>query len=945
MDLTKENLLRRFFFNRVDLVAVSVKDHIFPVYGDFKSHQYLSGLIDSHLNGGTTELLRRSKNNQTITKELGTVRLGAYTPDTNNQSKWACIDFDGGSHSVALANPWECLEKTQSILQNCGIFGYAELSGSGTGYHLWIFSSTPISATAWRKLCFKALSANIYNTISGEAVDIYSNKGIEVFPKCECLSSIDAVGNAVFLPFWYNAEGNCQFYANSREALDIEEFTCIEEYQVEEYISDFSYPQYITPQYESRPKDNSEVTEWQQWRNKVLPLLDLNKIYGDIIVDSYNGEFVEWLKARDIFSEGGDKRPSAGIATGRNGVPRGTYHSFITNNNLSVFDYIRETGVVESHIEACRYIGNSVGISCPESKSPKTYSKEERIAKTSPGSIKPEDIEAGVPREYNRPTGSELPQVQFNQRQFRDVVSDAWAALYECNTRHKQIFLYNYTLISLQKSEFGLPRISPLGEDELYGFVTRSASWMFDTRGVWQDMAPPKTIVQDMLASKHDIKEKFPKIKFITGIPTFGPNGQLVLETGHHPKSGIYYSPTLEVTSPPDSPTIQNVEDAKQLLLKDLLLDFPFVTASDLAHMLAAFILPFVRPMISGPTPIHLIEAPVAGSGKSKLCSLITILVEGHTIQARNLPSGNDEVRKMLVSELLTGKPVISLDNMSEKKKIDSAALATIVVSNSYADRLLGSSQMIDVYNTAVWLMTGNNPTLSSEISRRCIRVRIDPKMDQPWKRTGFKHENPEGYALEHRAELITAILTLVQYWISQGAKRSRKSLGSFEEWAAIIGGILEACGVIGFLDNLDAMYDEADMDGQSLRLFVAKWYEKFGETHHSMTELMQLADDNCLLDEVMGEGAPRTRLTKLTNFIRENKDRTIGTLVIQRIADSFKLTQTKPILKKANIEEMREVHESRVEAAEEPRQSSVVMARSASVLDLDDSNLFNDEE
>jgi len=48
-------------------------------------------------------------------------------------------------------------------------------------------------------------------------------------------------------------------------------------------------------------------------------------------------------------------------------------------------------------------------------------------------------------------------------------------------------------------------------------------------------------------------------------------------------------------------------------LFNELLGDFPFVDEASRAHTLALMLEPFVRPLIKGPTPLYLIDAPTRG--------------------------------------------------------------------------------------------------------------------------------------------------------------------------------------------------------------------------------------------------------------------------------------------------------------------------------------------
>ena len=225
--------------------------------------------------------------------------------------------------------------------------------------------------------------------------------------------------------------------------------------------------------------------------------------------------------------------------------------------------------------------------------------------------------------------------------------------------------------------------------------------------------------------------------------PAFGKDGRLISDSGYHPQDRLWLFPDASLTVPevPVEPTPEQITAARSLLLDDLFVDFPFATAADRAHAVAAVVLPFIRRMIDGPTPIHLVEAPTMGSGKGLLTNLISIVTTGKTCDARTIPEQEDEVRKMLTAELMQGRPIILLDNISDKRKLESQALASIITAPRWTDRYLGVTDMVTVPNNALWLMTGNNPKLSDEMSRRCVRARIDPRVDRPWLRAKFKHK------------------------------------------------------------------------------------------------------------------------------------------------------------------------------------------------------------
>jgi putative DNA primase/helicase len=64
--------------------------------------------------------------------------------------------------------------------------------------------------------------------------------------------------------------------------------------------------------------------------------------------------------------------------------------------------------------------------------------------------------------------------------------------------------------------------------------------------------------------------------------------------------------------------------------------DFPFVEDADRAHTIALFLLPFVRELIEGPTPLHLIHKPAPGTGGSLLAQAINLAATGAPLDVMN---------------------------------------------------------------------------------------------------------------------------------------------------------------------------------------------------------------------------------------------------------------------------------------------------------------------
>jgi hypothetical protein len=165
---------------------------------------------------------------------------------------------------------------------------------------------------------------------------------------------------------------------------------------------------------------------------------------------------------------------------------------------------------------------------------------------------------------------------------------------------------------------------------------------------------------------------------------------------------------------------------------------------------------------------------------------------------------------------------------------------------------------------------------------RRCVRIRIDPKTDRPWKRAGFKHHPLQLWVGEHRAELVRACLVLGRAWIAAGRPMGAAKLGSFDEYAAIMSGILGVIGVPGFLDNAEELYEAADDSSSAWREFVSEWVVEFGSKRWlTPKDVRELCIKKSLLLDVLGDKSERSQVTKLGAALASKRDCVFGELTI----------------------------------------------------------------
>jgi hypothetical protein len=183
--------------------------------------------------------------------------------------------------------------------------------------------------------------------------------------------------------------------------------------------------------------------------------------------------------------------------------------------------------------------------------------------------------------------------------------------------------------------------------------------------------------------------------------------------------------------------------------------------------------------------------------------------------------------------------------------------------------------------------LTGNNIDLSDELIRRCVRIRIDPGVECAWRRSAFKHKHIEAWAKQHRDELVHAALVLVQAWIASGQPKGEETLGSFENWAEVMGGLLKVIGVPGFLQNVDELRNKNELEGVPWREFTVTWWKAFRTEPARVSTLNDFCQRYGLLESVRGDGSSRAQESRLGRALSSKRDRIYEGLSIRLVVDA----------------------------------------------------------
>ena len=448
----------------------------------------------------------------------------------------------------------------------------------------------------------------------------------------------------------------------------------------------------------------------------------------------------------------------------------------------------------------------------------------------------------------------------------------------------------NEAIQAIRKFNNNSPSLFRFGEEERLVFINKAGHCVEETVQTMLNRLtkhcdfvtskgaitrPREEVVKSLLnRCPEDFEGAVPKLRAVSRVPLFGKEGVLHSSCGYSPEMEVYFKlpSVFDDLDIPTEPSTTDLAAAKHFLLNELLVDFPFEDETSKAHALAAILLPFVREMIDGRTPLHLISKPKTGTGANLLATCICMPSCDNPALIVMAPDESERQRQILA--LLLRTPVATiLDNATH---LGGSALASVLTSPVFHGRLIGSSALGSAPNRCLWLATANNPVLSDEIVRRTIEIRVDANAEDPTKGRKFRHSKLEEWAKKNRRELAQAALTIIQDWIAKGCSPGNQGFGGFEEWASILGGILQNAGIPGFLGNRSSTMSRTDASSAVIGSFIWSWWEKFGQTPVTANQLVCIVPPDLL--------APTGRISmKLGHLLAKHCDQRFGDLRLKR--------------------------------------------------------------
>jgi putative DNA primase/helicase len=332
----------------------------------------------------------------------------------------------------------------------------------------------------------------------------------------------------------------------------------------------------------------------------------------------------------------------------------------------------------------------------------------------------------------------------------------------------------------------------------------------------------------------------FSSIVGISEIPWIRPNGEIIWNCGYDAESRMLLQFDQAMVDSfsdiPKRPTKDQAIKSRDIFV-ELLKGFPFVEDTDLAVAFSMLLSLVMRGVIDI-VPLHALNAPTSGTGKSFLVDLLLTVVTGRIAPAMEQGTTVKEFQARINGAMLMGRTLINVDNWDPSFfPIQGSLLNQIISQKELELRKLGESPTIIVPNRALAFINGNNLSYFGDIHTRAVQGTMNTRMAKleahrkcaPDPTTRVFEFNPVKEAMKHRVNLLRHAYMLAAYGMTaaQAISISRPNC-RFEEWDQFVRHTIMS------LDLADPWKSNAEVklenvEGKTFENLIEAWHAHFG--------------------------------------------------------------------------------------------------------------------
>lgn len=407
------------------------------------------------------------------------------------------------------------------------------------------------------------------------------------------------------------------------------------------------------------------------------------------------------------------------------------------------------------------------------------------------------------------------------------------------------------------------------------------AKWIRTERGTRKVRVNHGRDLATLVMARAELSENVRRLDRIVHYPAYDRKFEL-LRPGW--SDGTLYDPAPEI----EGIVPETNHDFISMTLEELVVDFPFLAEPQASggddageanrqNLLGLMLTPIVRTAIDGNVPMHLVNSSMERTGKTKLVEeVVGGIILGVPMASLQQVGDGSEFDKRVTGLLRQAETLVHLDNVNNE--INFGQLASVLTSTWYQGRILGSNDMPRFLNTLIWVVSGNNVEGSSEIVKRVVPIHLQPKDANPEDRplNDFVHPDLRRYVQGARPKVLSVLLGMVENWKSSGRPKCQHAMGGFDEWSAVVGGILKVNGYTRWMTNAKTWRKSADSRGGDLESLVEAWATTFYDRPVKPRHLIWLAAQKELLDD-MRRASRDGGLNKLGRLLKKSVNRPVG--------------------------------------------------------------------
>ena len=479
-----------------------------------------------------------------------------------------------------------------------------------------------------------------------------------------------------------------------------------------------------------------------------------------------------------------------------------------------------------------------------------------------------------------RPTDTpapELPLIYLNPGQRSRIVDDLENALIagDCGLYRNAGRLVEITWQEIAVADgetdlsLQLAELTPLGLVDRLSRVAIFKRYL-KTEDKWVTADCPKDVAQTYIERA---KKRVPVLLGVITAPTLRFDGSILQALGYDQRTRIFFE--CNGVNFPEVPTSPTKEMAQKALdqIKRLFSCYVFEDGG-LSVAVSCIVTAVVRSALPA-APLHGFDAPLAGSGKTKLFDVASVISTGHRAAAfggGDGRSGQEETEKKLAASLLAGDTMILLDNM--ETPLEGQLLNQMLTEQKVTLRPFGKLKNRIATCLALIGATGNQLSIRGDLLRRCLVARLVIEHERPELRE-FSFD-PVELAKDQRPELVIAALTIVRAYQVSKARVKVTPLGSFEKWTSLV---REPLVWLGLPDPVDVMERTRAADpatAQRKALMTAWPFTSVTTVAKVIQRATDYPDLQAALSAVAAGSDDGISPERLGWWLRRNKDRVV---------------------------------------------------------------------